>query len=151
MVFVGSGAQRSAVEAAAAGADNIRFLDYFPSKKISSVLVAADAHIVTIKRGLEGVVVPSKMYGILAAGEPIIAVAPKETDVVSLGAKQGFGVAADPDKPAELVAVVRGLMADLKKLQSMGQAARTAAPSYDRVLELHKYLELFHLFETDWP
>src|SRR5437868_8350711 len=151
LVFVGSGAQRSAVEAAAAGADNIRFLDYFPSKKISSVLVAADAHIVTIKRGLEGVVVPSKMYGILAAGEPIIAVAPKETDVVSLGAKQGFGVAADPDKPAELVAVVRGLMADLKKLQSMGQAARTAAPSYDRVLELHKYLELFHLFETDWP
>src|SRR5438874_2777800 len=151
LVFVGSGAQRSAVEAAAAGADNIRFLDYFPSKKISSVLVAADAHIVTIKRGLEGVVVPSKMYGILAAGESIIAVAPKETDVVSLGAKQGFGLAAEPDKLAELVAVVRGLMADLKKLQSMGQAASTAAPSYDRVLELHKYLELFHLFETDWP
>ena len=130
---------------------NVRFLPFFAGQKISSVLAAADAHLVTVRRGLEGVVVPSKMYGILAAGEPIIAVAPKETDVVSLGAKQGFGVAADPDKPAELVAVVRGLMADLKKLQSMGQAARTAAPSYDRVLELHKYLELFHLFETDWP
>src|SRR5437588_1446239 len=52
-----------------------------------------------LKRGLKGVVVPSKMYGILAAGKPIVAVAPKETDVVSLGAKQGFAVAADPDKP----------------------------------------------------
>jgi colanic acid biosynthesis glycosyl transferase WcaI len=149
LVFVGSGAQQSAVEAAAAGADNIRFFDYFPSKKIPSVLAAADAHIVTIKRGLEGVVVPSKMYGILAAGKPIVAVAPKETDVVSLGIKQGFAVAADPDKPAELVAVVRGLMADAKKLQSMGQAARAAAPAYDRNQELQKYLGLFHEFETN--
>src|SRR5712692_6716167 len=51
----------------------------------SSVLAAADAHVITVKRGLEGVVVPSKMYGILAARKPIVAVAPRETDAVSLG------------------------------------------------------------------
>ena len=143
LVFVGSGAQRPAVEAAAAGAENIRFLDYFPSSKIPSVLAAADAHIVTIKRGLEGVVVPSKMYGILAAGKPVLAVAPKETDVVSLGIKQGFAVTADPDKPAELVNVVRGLMADVRKLRTMGEAARAAAPAYDQTGELQEYLKLF--------
>ena len=143
LVFVGSGAQRQAVETAAAGAENIRFLDYFPSSKIPSVLAAADAHIVTVRRGLEGVVVPSKMYGILAAGKPVLAVAPKETDVVSLGIKQGFAVAADPDKPTELVNVVRGLMADVRKLRVMGEAARAAAPAYDRAGELHKYLKLF--------
>jgi putative colanic acid biosynthesis glycosyltransferase WcaI len=142
LVFVGSGAQRPAVEAAAAGAENIRFLDYFPSAKIPSVLAAADAHVVTIRRGLEGVVVPSKMYGILAAGKPIVAVAPQETDVVSLGWKQGFAVAADPDKPAELVSVVRFLMADIKRLKTMGGAARAAARSYDRAGELQKYLGL---------
>jgi len=107
------------------------------------VLSAADAHIVTIKRGLEGVVVPSKMYGILAAGKPIVAVAPKETDVVSIGEKQGFAVAADPDKPAELVNVIRALMADAKKLRALGEAARDAAPSYDRAAERQKYLEVF--------
>jgi len=85
LVFVGDGAQRAEVEIAGAGSDNIHFLDYFPSSKIPSVLAAADAHIVTVKRGLEGVVVPSKLYGILAAGKPIVAVAPEETDVVSLG------------------------------------------------------------------
>ena len=143
LVFVGSGAQRPAVEAAAAGAENIRFLDYFPSSKIPSVLAAADAHIVTIKRGLEGVVVPSKMYGILAAGKPVLAVAPKETDVVSLGIKQGFAVTADPDNPAELVNVVRGLMADVRKLRAMGEAARAAAPAYDQTGELQEYLKLF--------
>src|SRR5690242_20524863 len=143
LVFVGGGALRAQLEIAAAGAENIRFLDFFPPSKIPSVLSAADAHIVTIKRGLEGVVVPSKMYGILAAGKPIVAVAPKETDVVSLGAKQGFSVGADPDKPAELVGVVRRLMADVSKLRAMGEAARKAAPSYERSAELQKYLDVF--------
>lgn len=143
LVFVGGGALRAQLEVAAAGAENIRFLDYFPANKIPSVLAAADAHVITVKRGLEGVVVPSKMYGILAAGKPIVAVAAKQTDVVSLGEKQGFSVAADPDKPAELVNVIRTLMADATKLRSMGEAARNAAPSYDRAGELQKYLEVF--------
>lgn len=143
LVFVGEGALRAQLEIAASGAENIRFLDYFPSNKIPSVLAAADAHIVTIKRGLEGVVVPSKMYGILVAGKPIVAVAPKETDVVSLGAKQGFSVGADPDKPAELVNVIRALVGDVKKLRAMGEAARNAASSYERTGELQKYLEVF--------
>lgn len=143
LVFVGGGALRAELEIAAAGAENIRFLDYFPPDQIPSVLASADAHIVTIKRGLEGVVVPSKMYGILAAGKPIVAVAPKETDVVSLGEEQGFAVAADPDRPAELVYVIRSLMADAKKLRAMGEAALKAAPSYERSAELQKYLRVF--------
>lgn len=143
LVFVGGGALRAQLEVTASGAENIRFLDYFPSNKIPSVLAAADAHVVTIKRGLEGVVVPSKMYGILAAGKPIVAVAPKETDVVSLGAQQGFAVAADPDKPSELVNVIRALVADVKKLRAMGESARNAALSYERAGELQKYLEVF--------
>ena len=143
LVFVGGGALRAELEIAAAGAENIRFLDYFPASKIPSVLAAADAHIVTIKRGLEGVVVPSKMYGILAAGKPILAVAPKETDVVSLGVKQGFAVSADPDNPVDLANVIRPLMADVTKLRAMGEAARNAAPSYARSAELQKYLEVF--------
>jgi len=143
LVFVGGGAQRAEVQAAAAGANNIRFLNYFHSGKIPSVLAAADAHIVTIRRGLEGVVVPSKTYGILAAGKPIVAVAPRETDVASLGAEQGFALTADPDKPAELVNVVRALLADPNKLSAMGEAARAAAPAYDKVAEFQKFLDIF--------
>jgi len=143
LVFVGGGAQRKEVEAAAVGADNIRFLDFFPPSKIPSVLAAADLHIVTIKRGLEGVVVPSKMYGILAAGKSVLAVAPKETDVVSLGLKQGFAVAADPDQPAELVEVVRELSSDANKLRKLSEAAKEAAPAYERLEEHQKFLKIF--------
>ena len=142
LVFVGDGAQRMQIEAAATGSDNIRFLDFFPASKIPSVLAAADAHVVTVKRGLEGVVVPSKMYGILAASKPIIAVAPKETDAVSLGLQRGFALAADPDRPAEVVNAVRALASDANKLKKMGEAARAAATDYDKVKELQKFMEI---------
>jgi len=141
MVFVGDGAERERLQSAAAGLTNVRFLPFFPSGKIPSVLAAADAHIITVKRGLEGVVVPSKLYGILAAGKPIVAVAPAECDVVSLGARQGFSIAADPDDPAQFVQAVRGLSRNAELLRSMSAAAAATAPEYDRSKELAKLCE----------
>ena len=139
LVFVGDGAQRSRVEALAQGAPNIAFLPFFPGSKVPSVLAAADAHLITIKRGLEGVVVPSKLYGILAAGKPIVAVAPAETDVSTLGARQGFAVRCDPDVPDQLVMAVRLLLQDESQRQRMGRAALEAAPGYDRAGEAAKF------------
>lgn len=141
-VFVGEGAQRAQLESAANGASNVRFLPFFPGNKIPSVLAAADAHLITIKRGLEGVVVPSKMYGILAAGKPIVAVAPRETDAVALGEKLGFSVGADPDYPDQVAKVIRKLAADPARMTVMGQSARAAAPGYDRVKELEKFVQI---------
>ncbi len=149
LVFVGDGAQRAQIKAAAGASGNIRFLDFFPASKIPSVLAAADAHVITVKHGLEGVVVPSKMYGILAAGKPIVAVAPKETDAVSLGVQRGFAVAADPDRPAEVVDVVRALASDPNKLRAMGESARAAAPDYDRVKELQKFVDVIDHLTID--
>jgi len=139
LVFVGDGAQRSRLQELATGNPAVRFLPFFPSSKISSVLAAADAHVITIKRGLEGVVVPSKMYGILAAGRPIVAVAPAQADAAALGARENFGCAADPDRPEELVTTVRALLADPSRVAAMGAAARSAAPRYARSAEIQKF------------
>jgi len=142
LVFVGEGAQRKEIEGLAAGAANIRFLPFFPAGKVSSVLAAADAHLITVKRGLEGVVVPSKMYGILAAGKPIVAVAPRETDAVALGERLGFGVGADPDRPEEIASVVRDLASEPERIAKMSAAARQAAQGYDRARELQNFLRV---------
>jgi glycosyltransferase involved in cell wall biosynthesis len=142
LVFVGEGAQREQLEAAATGVSNIRFLPFFPGHKIPSVLAAPDAHLITVKRGLEGVVVPSKMYGILAAGKPIVAVAPRETDAVSLGERLGFSVGADPDRPDEVVQTVRALAADHQRVENMGRAALGAARAYDRASEVQKFVRI---------
>jgi glycosyltransferase involved in cell wall biosynthesis len=151
-VFVGDGAHRARLEStcrgrsAASNLQNVRFLDFFPANKIPSVLAAADAHIVTVKHGLEGVVVPSKMYGILAAGKPIVAAAPRSTDVAAIGEKRGFAVFADPDFPQELAATVRALAADPVRIKAMSRASRKAAPDYDRVKELAKFVQIVNRF-----
>ena len=142
VVFVGDGAQRAEIEAAAKGCKNVRFLPFFPASKVASVLAAPDAHVVTIKRGLEGVIVPSKMYGILAAGKPILALAPRETDVAAIGEKRGFAVWADPEDASQAADAIRGIFGSAETLRKMGETARVAANDYDRVAELRKFVRI---------
>jgi len=138
LVFVGDGAQKARLQSAAAGIANVRFLPFFPGSKVPSVLAAGDAHVVTVKRGLEGVVVPSKLYGILAAGKPIVAVAAEESDVVALGREKGFAVAANPEDAEGFAACVRDLIRDKEKLARLGNGAALAAPEFERGKELAK-------------
>ena len=85
---------------------------------------------------------PSKLYGILAAGKPVVAVAPKQADAAVLGVRDGFGVAVAPDNPAQLVAIVRALLADPARLAAMGAAARIAATQYARADECLQFIEV---------
>jgi len=148
-VFVGEGARRDLLAAEAAGIPNVKFLPFYASSKIPSVLAAPDAHLITIKRGLEGVVVPSKMYGILAAGKPIVAVAPPETDVVMLGTRLGFGIAAEPEHSAELIEKIRVLAGDPGRVKAMALAAKTAAQNFDRAKELEKFVRATERIATE--
>jgi len=142
LVFVGDGAQRERLQSLAGKLPNVRFLPFFPGSKIPSVLAAPDAHLITVKRGLEGVVVPSKMYGILAAGKPIVAVAPRECDVVAIGEKKGFSTGTDPDNPFEFIEAVRGLSRNAGQLQAMTRAALAAAPEYQSGAEQKKLVRI---------
>jgi glycosyltransferase involved in cell wall biosynthesis len=141
-VFVGDGAERSRLGGLAAGTTNVRFLPFFPISDIPSVLAAPDAHIVSIKRGLEGVVVPSKMFGIIAAGKPIIAVAAAETDVATLGIRHEFAICVDPASPDELASGIRHLAADSAAVASMSQAALKAAAQYSQASELNNLVNV---------
>jgi colanic acid biosynthesis glycosyl transferase WcaI len=142
LVFVGGGAERERLMAEASGFSNVKFLPFFPAEKVASVLAAGDIHLVTIKHGLQGVVVPSKMYGIIAAGKPILAVAPPETDVVTVGREKGFSVAADPASVDEFVAAVQELLRNPERLSSMGKRAMEAAPEYRQDTENAKLLQV---------
>ena len=102
-------------------------------------MMAGDLHIVTVKRGLEGVVVPSKLYSILAAGRPILAVAPPESDAARIVVESGCGIAADPDDPAAVAAAIRELRAQPERLAEMGRRARETAAKYARVNELEQF------------
>lgn len=52
------------------GLGNVRFLPYQAKERLAESFAAADVFVVSLKRGLAGYIVPSKLYGILAAGRP---------------------------------------------------------------------------------
>src|SRR5271168_770331 len=138
-VFIGDGANRAALESAARDLPNVKFAPFRPVEQIAQVMVAGDVHIVTVKRGLEGVVVPSKLYSILAAGRPVLVVAPPESDAARIVVESGCGVAADPDDPPAVAAALRELRAQAERLAEMATRARETAAKYARVDELERF------------
>jgi colanic acid biosynthesis glycosyl transferase WcaI len=142
LVFIGGGANRDALGAAAANAPNVLFLPFRPAEQIPHVMMAGDVHIVTVRRGLEGVVVPSKLYSILAAGRPVLAVAASNSDAARIVTESGCGLAADPDDPAAAAAAIRQLRSDPVRLAEMGRRAREIANKYARVNELRRFVEV---------
>ena len=140
LVFIGEGANRAALQASAADAPNVRFLPFRPAAEIPHVMMAGDVHIVTIRRGLEGVVVPSKLYSILASGRPVLAVAAAESDAARIVCEAGCGMAADPDDPAAVANAIRLLRSDPARLSEMGRRARETASKYARVNELARFV-----------
>jgi colanic acid biosynthesis glycosyl transferase WcaI len=142
LVFVGDGANRAQLQASVNGASNVRFLPFRPVDEVSHVMMAGDIHIVTIRHGLEGVVVPSKLYSILAAGRPVLAVAPAESDAARIVRESGCGIAVDPDEPAAVAGAIRELRDNPARLAQMGRRARETANKYARVSELQKFAEI---------
>ena len=138
-VFVGDGAARSQVEASANGCKAIRFLPFRPPNQVPYVLAAGDIHLLTIRRGLEGVVVPSKLYPILAAGRPVLVLAHAESDAARVVRRSGCGVVANPDDPVALLALLRELSQDPERLERMSGRATAVANEF----ALHKGLKRF--------
>ena len=142
LVFVGDGANRAAMEISAKPLPNVRFLPFFPIEQVPDVMMAGDVHIVTVRRGLEGVVVPSKLYSILAAGRPVLAIAAAESDAARIVRETGCGIFADPDDPAAIAAAIRELRNDQNRLIQMGIRAKETAAKYARVDELESFVEV---------
>ena len=126
VIFVinGGGAARPDLEAAAAGLDNLRFVDMAPIEELPEVLAAADIHLVPLRTGLARSSVPSKMYSILAAGRPILASVDEGTEVARTGLRAGAGLAVPPDDQAAFTAALARLLDDAVGRSRRGAAAR---------------------------
>ncbi len=107
-LFIGEGPRRVEVEAAARlrGIDNIRFLPAQPLDKLSESLSAADAHLVTMRPNLCGLVVPSKVYGVLAAGRPCLFVGPSDSEAARLIRETDSGFVVEPGQSAQLASEI---------------------------------------------
>ena len=87
---------------------------------------------------LEGLIVPSKFYGIAAAGRPIIAVTAKNGEIANLVKTYDCGVVVEPGNPDELAKVITDLSSDVTARATMGRRARAMLEVTFRVSMLSK-------------
>jgi glycosyltransferase involved in cell wall biosynthesis len=126
IAVVGLGARRAEVMRLAErlGLDNVRFLPYQPRERLSESLSTADVHVVGLAPGLAGYVVPSRLYGILAAGRPVIAAVDGESETAEIVRSADCGYHVPPASPDLLAAAIRRCHASRSELARLGENAR---------------------------
>ena len=102
----------------------VRFLGYQPRHRLRLSLAAADLHFVGLARGLSGFVVPSRVYGILAVGRPVLVSADAESETVTLAEEAGCGIVVPPGRPELVAGVIRDVVEGRRSLEGMGEAGR---------------------------
>lgn len=105
---------------------SVQFRPYQRRENLSQSLSAADAHIVTLKPELEGLIVPSKFYGIAAAGRPILFIGAEDGESAHLIERHQCGITITNGDSTALVAAVRSLAQNPEHSHDMGLRARKA-------------------------
>ena len=145
VVFVGDGVKKPALEEQARqlGLTNVRFLPYAPKEQLCESFATAGVFVVSLKKGLAGYIVPSKLYGILAAGRPYVAAVEDECEVAAITKQYKCGLLAAPQDPADLAEKILMLYRNRALAERLGARAHAAAIQFDRPQQVKKYYELF--------
>jgi colanic acid biosynthesis glycosyl transferase WcaI len=131
-LFVGGGPRVAELRAATRELPNVRFSDHVPRARLSELLSVASASLVTERPDVAGLVVPSKTYGILASGRPVLYVGDPQSDVAALVRQHDCGAVFDVDDSAGLAAVIRRWRDTPAERERLGAHAREASLDYDR-------------------
>ena len=142
LLLVGGGASRESLEQLAENLpglslqqrkERIRFMEYQPREQLRESLSAADLHVVSMHQQITGCLCPSKLYGILAAGRPVLAIGSQHTDLCQTVNEHHLGWSCEPGNVGHVAKLVAAAQADEKLCKSIGRTCRITAESmYDR-------------------
>ena len=126
--FRGNGAGfQELVRAAGDRPNGASFGGSLPESEWLAVMAEADVALVTMKPGAEGIVMPSKTYSAMAAGQAILAVCPRESDLADTVYKHDCGWVIEPGDVAGLRALLESLPGRAVEVLAKRRNAWTAA------------------------
>lgn len=144
-LFVGEGASKRTLmaKASAWSLANVRFLPYQPKELLGESLSAADLHLVPLRPGLAGSVVPSKLYGILAAGVPFLAAVDSHSEIARVANSSGAGLVLPPNSANGMAEAIRWCHQNPQELQRMGKRGRHQAETvFNRSISTGRFEEV---------
>lgn len=127
-LFIGGGALYEAfrTEVTKRGLTSVRFEPYQPRERLAQSLSAGDVHLVSLRPELEGLIVPSKFYGIAAAGRPTIFIGHEDGEIARLLAQNDCGITVGEGDGAGLAHAILALANAPQRALAMGKNARAA-------------------------
>jgi len=141
-VFVGDGARRREAEELSRETPNVRFLPYQRKEDLAESLSAADVHLVSLREDLEGLLVPSKVYGILASGRPVCYIGPRACEAAEIVRSHDLGFTGRNGDATGLAQAIAELAADTTRRQSICERSRrTFETEYDRHICVARWSE----------
>jgi len=145
IALVGNGAKREALldRVRTQRLSNVRLFPYQAKEQLKESFASADVFIVSLRRGLAGYIVPSKLYGILAAGRPYVAAVEEASEVAAITKKYQCGLLAEPESAGDLAEKILILYRDRQFAEHLGANARRAALDFDRARQVREYESLF--------
>ena len=125
-LLIGGGARRSDVERVVAERrlSNVALQPYQPRDRLRLSLGVADVHAVTLRPELEGLVVPSKFYGVAAVGRPTIFIGDPDGEIGSIVREAQCGVCVKEGDAGALARAIIDLRDDAPRRLRMGTEAR---------------------------
>jgi colanic acid biosynthesis glycosyl transferase WcaI len=143
--IIGTGARHAELVALAERLEvaQVAFLYYQNRNVLPQSLSSADVHVVGLAPGLAGYVVPSRLYGILASGRPVIAAADPESETVHVVRTIGCGIIVPPGRPELLARAIRDAHDGVYDLDAMGARGREwVEREADRSVAVRRYRDL---------
>jgi len=123
---------------------NVRFLPYQERETLKHSLSSADLSVVSLKKGLAGYIVPSKIHGILASGRPVLAAVEDECEVAEIVRRENCGTVVEPGNARQMAQVIEALSGRQDLLEEQGRNGRLAAERrYSRRSAVARYANLF--------
>lgn len=118
-LFVGDGPRLPWVreQAARRKLENVRFLPFQPREKLTQSLAAADLHLASMLHELSGLVVPSKVYGVMSAGRPCMFLGPEESEAAQFILQNGCGCVLSKATGARLASCLSQWIGDAALLR----------------------------------
>lgn len=141
--FIGDGPQKlSLVETVRReGFQNVLFLPYEMKERLRVSLTAADLHLVSLRREMAGLSVPSKLYGIMAAGRPILFLGPEQSESAMLIQEAQCGAVISP---GDVAGAVGALLHFYRRRNASNPEGNAARAYFERYCDRATATERFH-------
>ena len=145
-LFVGEGQGKTRLQnwASQEKLESVRFLRYQNKEHLRYSLSAGDIHLVTLRSKMEGLSVPSKVYGIMAVGRPVVFIGPDGSEVASLVRESGCGEVFSPQESEKAALAILHLVQDYRRRENLGSAGRRYFESFlDKRCAIQRFQTVF--------